>query len=210
MTTAYVDGLPFDWDEAKISNFFGNCGVIVRVKAPTWHDSGRLKGYALIEFKNEDGLEAALKLDKAKVSESRYVSVAKATSEPGRAAKPRENLEPADPDCKTLYLGNLPYDAKEDEVFQLLRKAGPIASVRIVTENGRSKGFAYVDFKAPDSLRRLLATDTTLAIRGRKLVVDSGRGKAKEGFHYRKEAFDAKSILPPKKKRPGVKKLPSL
>ena len=76
MTTVYVDGLPFDWDESKISGFFSNCGVIVRVKAPTWHDSGRLKGYALIEFKTEAGLEAALQLDKAKVNVTSYVSVA--------------------------------------------------------------------------------------------------------------------------------------
>jgi len=209
MSTAYADGLPFDWTEARVSDFFAKCGPILRVKAPTWHDSGRLKGYALIEFKTEAGLAAALALDKAPVTESRYISVAVATSEPGQAAKPREGLEPADPNCKTLFVGNLPYDAKEDELFQLLRKAGPIASVRIVSQNGRSKGFAYVDFKSPDCLRRFLATDSTLAMRGRKLLVDSGRGKAKEGFHLRPEAFVAKNILPIAKKK-GVKKLPSL
>ena len=210
MTTVYVEGLPFDWTEAKISNLFEKCGKIIRVKAPTWHDSGKLRGYALIEFDKVEGLEAALKLDKTNITESRYVSVMVAKSEPSAAPAPRENLEPADPNCKTLFVGNLPYDAKEDEIFQLLRKAGPIASVRIVAQNGKSKGFAYVDFKAPDSLRRLLATDSVLAMRGRKLLLDAGRGKVKEGFHYRKEAFSAKNILPAAKKRPGVKKLPSL
>jgi len=52
-------------------------------------------------------------------------------------------------DCKTLFVKNLPYDLKEDDIGDRFRPFGELVEVRISRnwQTGKSKGFAYVVFK---------------------------------------------------------------
>jgi RNA recognition motif-containing protein len=52
-------------------------------------------------------------------------------------------------DCTTLFIKGLPYDFKEDDIGDRLRKFGDIAAIRIGYnwQTKQSKGFAYVQFK---------------------------------------------------------------
>ncbi|XP_050534103.1 RNA-binding protein 34 isoform X2 [Daktulosphaira vitifoliae] len=52
---------------------------------------------------------------------------------------------------KGIFIGNLPYNIQEDEVWNFFNDCGVITSVRIVRDNmtGVSKGFGYVDFEKP-------------------------------------------------------------
>jgi hypothetical protein len=51
--------------------------------------------------------------------------------------------------AKSLYVGNLPYGASEDEVRNLFSPHGTVQEVRLVTDRdtGRSRGFAFVDME---------------------------------------------------------------
>ena len=46
-----------------------------------------------------------------------------------------------------LYVGNLPWQATEEELEAHFAQAGPVKAVRIITEggSGRSKGFGFVE-----------------------------------------------------------------
>ena len=48
---------------------------------------------------------------------------------------------------KRIYVGNLPYNANEDEVRELFSRYGEVASVSLVTdrETGRPRGFGFVE-----------------------------------------------------------------
>lgn len=48
---------------------------------------------------------------------------------------------------KTLFVGNLPFVARPDELSALFEKFGTVASTRIVfnSQTGRSRGFGYVE-----------------------------------------------------------------
>ncbi len=50
---------------------------------------------------------------------------------------------------KCLYVGNLPYGFREEEVMDMLGKCGPITSVVVPQDKytGRNKGFAFVTFE---------------------------------------------------------------
>jgi RNA recognition motif-containing protein len=52
-------------------------------------------------------------------------------------------------DCKTLFVKNLPYDMKEDDIGDRFRAFGELTSVRIAYnwQTKVSKGFAYVVYK---------------------------------------------------------------
>jgi hypothetical protein len=47
----------------------------------------------------------------------------------------------------TIYVGNLPFTATEDEVRSLFERYGKVDSVKLINdrETGRPRGFAFVD-----------------------------------------------------------------
>jgi nucleolin len=54
----------------------------------------------------------------------------------------------------TVFVGNLAWDATEDDVSSIFKSCGPIRQVRIITDRktGRSRGIAYVDFEKASSV----------------------------------------------------------
>jgi RNA recognition motif-containing protein len=53
----------------------------------------------------------------------------------------------------TIYVGNLPFTATEDEVRGMFEKHGKVESVKLVNdrETGRPRGFGFVDMSADDA-----------------------------------------------------------
>ena len=54
---------------------------------------------------------------------------------------------------KSIYVGNLPFSATEDEVRGLFAAYGEVLSVKIITdrETGRPRGFAFVEMGDADA-----------------------------------------------------------
>ena len=50
---------------------------------------------------------------------------------------------------KKLYVGNLSFETTETELKELFAQAGPVETVRIITDRdtGRSKGFGFVEMQ---------------------------------------------------------------
>lgn len=57
----FVGNLSFDTTEELLTQHFQHCGEIVRVRMTTFQDTGKCKGFAFIDFKDETGPTAALK-----------------------------------------------------------------------------------------------------------------------------------------------------
>jgi hypothetical protein len=53
----------------------------------------------------------------------------------------------------TIYVGNLPFTATEDEVRTLFERHGKVESVKLINdrETGRPRGFAFVDMAAGEA-----------------------------------------------------------
>jgi RNA recognition motif-containing protein len=79
---------------------------------------------------------------------------------------------------KTIYLGNLPLDATEDDVRDLFTAHGDVAGVSLVNdrETGRSRGFGFVEMNPEDADRAIDALDGT-DFRGRSLRVNEARDR---------------------------------
>ncbi len=63
----------------------------------------------------------------------------------------------------TLYVGNLPFSATEDEVRGLFEQHGQVDSVKIVNdrETGRPRGFCFVDMPADDAQKAIAGLNGT-------------------------------------------------
>lgn len=57
----FVGNLPFDITEDQLKSQFMHCGEIVKIRMATFEDSGKCKGFAFLDFKDDQGPTAALK-----------------------------------------------------------------------------------------------------------------------------------------------------
>jgi len=76
-----------------------------------------------------------------------------------------------------LYVGNLPYSAKEDGLKAHFESAGAVTSVKIIIdrETGRSKGFAFVEMDSEDSARNAVSSLDGQEFEGRSLRVSEAK-----------------------------------
>jgi RNA recognition motif-containing protein len=78
-----------------------------------------------------------------------------------------------------LFVGNLSYQATEDDLRELFQQAGTVQSVRIVTDQftGRPRGFGFVEMSTPEEASRAVEQLNGRVFRDRNLVVDQARSQ---------------------------------
>lgn len=87
--------------------------------------------------------------------------------------------------AKSIYVGNLPWSATEDEIHSLFAAHGNVLSVKLVTdrETGRARGFAFVEMDDADATAAVEALDNS-SFGGRTLRVNEARPKAPRQPRY--------------------------
>ena len=75
-----------------------------------------------------------------------------------------------------IYVGNLPFTAREDEVRDLFAEHGEVISVALPTdrETGRPRGFGFVEMENADADKAIEALNGT-SFGGRMLNVNQAR-----------------------------------
>ena len=79
---------------------------------------------------------------------------------------------------KTIYLGNLPLSASENEVLDLFSRHGEVGKVTLVTdrETGRSRGFGFVEMD-PEAADKAIDALDGADFEGRTLRVNEARDR---------------------------------
>jgi RNA recognition motif-containing protein len=100
------------------------------------------------------------------------------------AAKPDEGLrhffltigEECSMETK-VYVGNLPYSARDDSLQELFSQAGTVVSANVITdrESGRSKGFGFVEMGSPEEAEKAIQMFNGYSLEGRDLRVNIAR-----------------------------------
>jgi RNA recognition motif-containing protein len=86
---------------------------------------------------------------------------------------------------KSLYVGNLPWAATEEEVRNLFASHGNVNSVKLISdrETGRARGFGFVEMDAADASGAVEALDGA-SFGGRTLRVNEAQPKAPRQPRY--------------------------
>ena len=82
-----------------------------------------------------------------------------------------------------IYVGNLSYDATEDDVRQAFGGYGDVSSVSIITdrETGKSRGFGFVEMPNDDEARAAIEGLNGEQIAGRAVTVNEARPRSGGG-----------------------------
>lgn len=82
---------------------------------------------------------------------------------------------------KTIYVGNINYQATEEDLKNVFSEYGEVTSVKIINdrETGRSKGFGFVEMEsgAEKAIEELDGQE----FQGRRLRVNEARPRAPRG-----------------------------
>ncbi|MDD2967007.1 MAG: RNA-binding protein [Desulfovibrionaceae bacterium] len=86
---------------------------------------------------------------------------------------------------KSIYVGNLPWSATEDQVEELFGSYGKVLSVKLVNdrETGRARGFGFVEMDEPDASAAVEALDNS-SFGGRTLRVNEAKPRAPRPPRY--------------------------
>ena len=79
---------------------------------------------------------------------------------------------------KKLYVGNLPFQATEQEITNFFQEAGAtVASVSLVTDKftGQPRGFGFVEINNDEEASRAIQTLNGQDFMGRNVVVNEAR-----------------------------------
>ncbi|MFI3272312.1 MAG: RNA-binding protein [Pseudomonadota bacterium] len=87
--------------------------------------------------------------------------------------------------AKSIYVGNLPWSANEEQVEELFAEFGQVLSVKLVSdrETGRARGFGFVEMDDAEAVAAVEALDNSL-FGGRTLRVNEARPRAPRPPRY--------------------------
>ena len=75
---------------------------------------------------------------------------------------------------RTVFIGNIAFDAQEEELRQLFQQVGPISNLRIVVdrETGKRKGFGFVEYSDQETALAAVRNLDNSEVKGRTLRVN--------------------------------------
>lgn len=76
-----------------------------------------------------------------------------------------------------IYVGNLNYKVKEDDLRSVFSDYGQVESVKMIADkmSGRSKGFGFVEMQNDDEARAAIEALNESEFEGRKMIVNEAR-----------------------------------
>lgn len=82
-----------------------------------------------------------------------------------------------------IYVGNLPYNVKEDELRKIFESYGEVNSINVIKDrfSGRSKGFAFVEMADEVEAKAAIEAIDGTHLNGREIKVNVARPRNDKG-----------------------------
>jgi nucleolin len=195
----FVAGLPDSISEDVLKQLFeATGGKVVGVSLPKDRTTGRPRGFGFVTLASPAEAQAARDALDGSMQAGRSISVRPFQAEPpkrdgigGPMGGPRMGGGPAGPGGprgpggaqapdRTLYVGNLPYDATQEEVQILVNGAVADGVVRVhlpTDADGRKRGFGFVTMSSAETAKTAADALRTADLRGRRLIVNLAHPK---------------------------------
>ncbi|MEB2311613.1 MAG: hypothetical protein OZ921_02665 [Sorangiineae bacterium] len=177
----FVAGLPDSISEDGLRELFEELGVsVANVSLPRDRSTGRPRGFGFVTLATPAEAERARASLDGSLQSGRPMSVRPFQSEPPRRGESRGDAGPgpspgAAGGDRTLYVGNLPYDANSSDIETLFRElgAGPVARVHLpVGPDGRPRGFGFITLPSAEAAASALDALRDAEFRGRRLMIN--------------------------------------
>ncbi|QQR80418.1 MAG: RNA-binding protein [Deltaproteobacteria bacterium] len=84
---------------------------------------------------------------------------------------------------KRLYVGNLPYSTRDEELKELFAPHGAVETANVILDkmSGRSKGFGFVEMATPEDAEKAIQALNGADFGGRKLKINEANPEQARG-----------------------------
>ncbi len=96
-----------------------------------------------------------------------------------------EKKKEAPSSSRSVFVGNLPYDATEEQLVEIFREVGPVVSFRLVydKDTGRPKGYAFCEYASSAVAESAMRNLNGREFNGRSLRVDYAGNREVAAFY---------------------------
>ena len=102
---------------------------------------------------------------------------------------PHKNKNATKDAYKTLFVARLSYELNEDNLKNEFSRYGDIKDIKLIRDNnGKSRGYAFIEFDKDTDLRRAFKNADGMKLNNRRILVDVERGRTVPGWKPRKLA----------------------
>ncbi|XP_048577455.1 cleavage stimulation factor subunit 2 tau variant [Nematostella vectensis] len=90
-------------------------------------------------------------------------------------AQQKQSSGAADRSLRSVFVGNIPYEASEEQLKEIFSEVGPVISFRLVfdRETGKPKGYGFCEYKDQETALSAMRNLNGYELNGRALRVDS-------------------------------------
>ena len=83
--------------------------------------------------------------------------------------------DPQSSSSRTVFVGNIPFDATESQIREILNTVGPLQGLRLVhdAKTGKPKGYGFAEYLDPHTAASAIRNLNNHDLNGRSLRVDS-------------------------------------
>jgi len=187
-TNIFVKNFGDQLDEEKLRELFSQHGKITSFKIEN-DENGHSKGFGFCSFESpEEAEEAVQKLNGYSIGDKQlYVGRFQKKNERQSEIKRRKDLQRQERMNKyqgvNLYIKNLDDTIDDERLKKEFSKFGTITSARVMNENGRSRGFGFVCFSAPDEATKAVTEMNGSIVGSKPLYVALAQRKEERRMH---------------------------
>lgn len=169
-TNVYVKNLAETVDDKKLKELFEPFGKIISAKMMS-NEDGQKRGFGFVSFEDHEAAAKAVEEMNSKEVDGKEIYVGRAQKKAERQAELKEKFERMKMERinryqgVNLYVKNLDEQIDDERLRKEFSQFGTITSARVMTENGRTKGFGFVCFSSPEE-----ATKAVTEMNGRIVV----------------------------------------
>ncbi|CAF0777543.1 unnamed protein product [Adineta steineri] len=208
-TNIFIKNFGDTLDEEKLREIFGKHGKILSFKIEN-DENGQSKGFGFCSYENpEEAEDAVTNLNGFTVGDKQlYVGRFQKKNERLGEIKRKKDAQRQERMNKyqgvNLYIKNLDDTIDDERLRKEFSKFGTITSAKIMSENGRSKGFGFVCFSAPDEATKAVTEMNGSIVGTKPLYVALAQRKEERRMHLTNQHMQriATSRVPPQMQLP--------
>ncbi|KIY71712.1 RNA-binding protein Prp24 [Cylindrobasidium torrendii FP15055 ss-10] len=199
-STLYVTNFPESADDATIRALFEKYGTLFDVRWPS-KKFKNTRRFCYVQFTSPPSAQSALQLHGTELEPGLKLSVL--ISNPER----KKGRTDQDANEREIHVGGLHRSTTASDLRKLFKDCGAIKDVRIGTANdGSCKGFAFVEFEAPEGAQAAVDTLHNSQFKSRRLSVVLSEPRTKRSRIVTDSGFGEQDDL--KNRSVRIKNLP--
>jgi len=163
----FIKNLDKSIDNRSLHDTFSAFGNILSCKV-VLDEKGESRGYGYVHYETADAADKAIARVNGLLIEGKKVYVAHHVSRKERVSKAEELRK----NFTNVYIKNLDESITDQELLEMFEKFGEVTSFTVAKdEQGKSRGFAFVNFREHDAASKACEELTDKEIKSKKIYV---------------------------------------